>query len=188
MKTDRTLSSKNSQQTIPQIARRTFLLNGVLATGAIGFGIRKVFAQARIAGKPALTEATMNRLLTSGSPEKYREICLAVQKDLPGFIRKTFYLTPQQEKAVAALTPEQIQTVQGGLKSSMDKGIRAKVQLEAALPKGGNPQLRQRLTQAALSPTGNFMITTTKIGCITRPDGTEFCLVKVEREATPNSI
>ena len=169
MKINKIVNLENSQDTIPQIARRAFVLNGVLATGAIGFGIRKVFAQARVAGKPAFTEATVNRLLTSRSEPQYREMCAAAQKDLKGFVRKTFYLTPEQEKSLSNLTPEQVRTFQSGIKQSLEKNARVAVSVK--MPPNNNPQ-RQRP-----NATDGSAIKNVSTECGVKPDGTIYCKI-----------
>lgn len=115
------------QQVSHPPTRRTFLRDGLLAAGAIGFGIRKVLAQARLTGKPALTAAAVNRLSSNSSEAEYREICREAQKDLKAFVRKTFYLTPEQEKTLQDLTPEHVRKIQGTLSRSLANKRRYKM-------------------------------------------------------------
>jgi hypothetical protein len=121
-------NTNNLQEGGHNSTRRAFLRDGLLATGAIGFGIRKVLAEARQTGKPAFTAATVNKLSASSSEEKYREMFLVeAQQDLKAFVRKTFYLTSSQEQVLNDLTPDQVAQIQNFLKQTVEKKKRVKI-------------------------------------------------------------
>lgn len=109
--------------------RRAFLKYGVPASVVIGFGIRKVLAQAVQAGKPWLTAASVNRLTAESSEQEYREICAGAQRDLKAFVRETFYLTPEQEEALNDLAPEHVQKIQNTLNQTLEHGGRYKMEV-----------------------------------------------------------
>jgi hypothetical protein len=119
-----------SQATNTSLGRRTFLKQGLLVTGVWGFGIRGVLAQAKQAGKPAMTAASVNRFLATRSVKDYRKICLDAQGDFKAFVRNTFYLTPEQDKVLSGLTPEQVTVFTNSLKQSVERNGRAKMQVE----------------------------------------------------------
>jgi hypothetical protein len=145
---ERNMSSKkketntnNLQEGDHNSTRRAFLRNGLLVTGSIGFGIRKVLAEAQQTGKPAFTAATVNKLSANSSEAKYREMFLVeAQQDLKAFVRKTFYLTSSQDQVLDDLTPDQVAQIQNFLKQTGEKKKRVKI----AVTYGPPPRDRQR--------------------------------------------
>src|SRR5262252_3195193 len=96
------------------VYRREFVKAGVLSAAALSVGfrssIRAVLAQARGAGKPALTEGNFNKLIPEDA-NRFKRLALEAKQDLKAFIKKNFYLTDSQNQKLEALTKAEINLI-----------------------------------------------------------------------------
>jgi hypothetical protein len=83
-------------------------------------GKEVALAAARAAAKPLLTTANLNALARDQEANK----ALAAQaiKDIPGFIRQHFYLTPAQDRQLNSLPQENIGEITKALQPIAAKG------------------------------------------------------------------
>lgn len=178
----------DQSQPLPRPARRAFLRDGLLAATAgltvTGFGVRRVLAQARKMGKPPFTEATVNKFLASSSEPDYRRMCEEAQKDLGGFVRKTFYLTPGQEKSLNNLTPEQVRKIQGAFKQSQEQN--ARLAMKVKMVPAARPSAEMARQRAPVPPAieDGGQMKQIAVECGKLPDGTIYCKITWECSAT----
>ena len=101
------------------VARREFVKNGAVAaaTTVIGLSslgaVKEALAQARVTGKPLLTESALNSLFsTDGANERSRMAAIAeARQDVKRFIRNRFTLTATQERRLDSMSPQQLESI-----------------------------------------------------------------------------
>jgi hypothetical protein len=135
-----------------QQARRQFLKDSGLATAALGIGFfsfgdwRKAFAQARVTGRPVLTEQTLNTFIPKDRAT-FKRLAAEAKRDLPSFVRSRFSLTAAQEREIDGLT----QVEQNQIRKAIEMAEKEGVPLRVNIRRGGRPGLR---SSAPSSPSG----------------------------------
>ena len=115
-------------------SRREFIQRGAILAGTSIFAFRHVLAAAKKAGKPPFTISAVNQWCASRSPEEYRAMCAEANRDLKGFVLRTFYLTPGQETTVARLTAEHERKLNAILSQTLKDGSRFKLVVHVLTP------------------------------------------------------
>jgi hypothetical protein len=133
--------------------RREFLRDGFLLTGTVIFGLRQVIAEARQAGKPPFTAASLNQWLARLSENEYRIACLEAQRDLKAFVRKNFYLTLAQDGVLARLTPQLQQKFVAIINQTLEQGSRFKLVVHYLTAK----EYAQERSGASAKDVSNFV-------------------------------
>jgi len=101
------------------VARRVFLKNGAVAAAGAVIGlsslgaVKEALAQAKLTGKPLLTESALNSVFsTGGANERSRMAALAeARQDVKRFIRNRFTLTPAQERQLDSLSTQRLESI-----------------------------------------------------------------------------
>ena len=109
-----------------KMKRREFIVGG--ATAAVGLtclskGIRAALAAAQKAGKPLLTEKSLNAYIKGNSLRTQRGQSLGAEaiRDLNGFIQGRFHLTEAQSRELASLSAEDKSKLTDAIKDMREK-------------------------------------------------------------------
>ena len=135
-----------------KLARRQFLKDTGLTTAALGVGYfsfgawRQAFAQARVTGRPVLTEQTLNTFIPK-ERTTFKRLAAEAKRDLPAFVRSRFSLTAAQEREIDNLTPAE----QSQIKKAIDLAEKEGVPLQVKIRRGGRLALR---SSAPSNPSG----------------------------------
>lgn len=130
------------------VARRDFIKTSAAGTAGViiglsslSSGLKEAVAQARLTGKPLLTEEALNRVLsTGGANERSNVPALAeAKRDVKGFIRNRFTLTRAQDEQLELLSGERLKAINGLLQSAESSGGRLMVNFGRLIEGGGQP-------------------------------------------------
>ena len=94
--------------------RRKFMNNAtgaIIGLSALGLGLKETLAQARLTGKPMLTEESLNGIFSASNQRSATSALAEAKQDVKGFIRKKFTLTPSQEKGLDSLSKSQLDSM-----------------------------------------------------------------------------
>jgi len=114
-----------------RIPRREFMKStGAGAAGTIvgltlGAELKEVLAQASRTGKPMLTEGAVNNLFSPGGPNersKLPGLLAEAKRDVKGFVRNRFTLTPSQDQQLESLSRQQLESISGALEAAERPG------------------------------------------------------------------
>ena len=116
-----------------RISRRLFVaragVGAAVGAGCLRFGLREALAAAQAAGKPLLTEESVNSFLAAKAEREpeFRRTLSEAQENLQEFVRSHFYLTQQQEAALDSITQEQVNKVRQALQEAVGKHYKVEV-------------------------------------------------------------
>ena len=109
------------------LPRRDFLKSAAAAAfvgTCLETDFREAIAAAKQAGKPMLTEKGINDFIASKSKEQLRPLMEEARHDLRAFIRKHFYVAPQQEKELTALDEADIRKLNDALGTALKQNLK----------------------------------------------------------------
>lgn len=147
-------------KSIPNARRRLFLrrVAGVAVVGAAA-ATGQDFLSPAVAGGPPLREASVNSFIAGmrGNKQTFSRHALLARQNLRAYVLQHFTLTPRQQQALRALTPQDIQKVQQAVATAEAKNLplhvrfipRRKAQLELASAE--TPVVSDALDQHAIS-------------------------------------
>jgi hypothetical protein len=129
--------------------RREFLVGG--ATAVVGLtclsrNLRAALAQARLSGKPLLTEGNLNEFIKSNplSTPKGQQVFAEAGSRLEAFATRHFYLTEEQRRELATISAEDRRKLAGAIEQARKEGKQLKVRIVS-----GRASLdRQRFSEA----------------------------------------
>ncbi len=104
-----------AEQPGANIQRRALVAGGAAFVGVSCFSIGVAEAQirARMTGRPVLTQASFNRLLSERSQrDRGRAVAAELAADIPAFIGNNFTLTPVQERRLGAMPTATLKELQ----------------------------------------------------------------------------
>lgn len=78
-----------------------------VAMGCLRFGLEDALAEARVTGRPVLTETKLNNLIARMEKNRTKYIAMLkdAKADLKGFLTKNFTLTPEHVDAIDKISP-----------------------------------------------------------------------------------
>lgn len=107
--------------------RRVFLER--LGAAAIGFGcfkdlagFRAALVQARLEGKPLLTEGALNQVIKETKEKGHKvskDTADEAKRDLKGFLKNRFTLTPDQDAAMSSIGEENLAKLKDAIEVGM---------------------------------------------------------------------
>jgi hypothetical protein len=155
-----------------KIDRRSFVKGGVTTVvfGAMSLrsGLRQAIAQSRIDKKPLLSEKTLNVALTVPPPPPHarvnrsqleQELAAGIRRDVKGWVKSRFTLTPVQEEALDTIPPNKLKELDDLLSQAESRGGRLWVSLK---PDTGNSTIPQNIRSNFLPPV--YKCPTVKVG------------------------
>lgn len=114
--------------------RREFLVGG--ATAVVGLtclskNLRAALAQARLSGKPLLTEGNLNELIKSNplSTPKGQQVFAEAGSNLEAFTARHFYLTEEQRRELATISAEDRRKLAAAIEQARKEGKQLKVRI-----------------------------------------------------------
>ena len=118
-----------SEEENGNVNRRQFIKRAATATlvgaGCLKFGLREAVAQAKAAGKPLFTTENVNALIAKR--QDFHKHANEAKVELKGWIRKNFYLAPQQEKTLNDFSAEKVKRVKDAIDLAQQKNYRFQV-------------------------------------------------------------
>lgn len=162
--------------------RRVFLER--LGAAAIGFGcfkdlagFRAALAQARLEGKPLLTEGALNQIIKETKAKGHKaskDTADEAKRDLKGFLKNRFTLAPDQDDAISTVDEENLAKLKDAIEVGMAPNneliihiYRAGAPAEGAPGKGPNRGDIPAVFAMAVTVTS-------KVSSGTNPDGSTF--------------
>jgi hypothetical protein len=127
------------------VARREFIkgsaagaVAAVVGLSALSIGLRETLGQAQRTGKPLLTDEALNNLFAKGADERSKMSAAGeAKRDVKGFIKNRFTLTPSQERQVDSLSQEQLETIRGLLGLTERPGTNLTVRFDRPISTDG---------------------------------------------------
>ena len=120
-----------------KMKRREFLFVG--ATAAVGLtclgkNLKAALAEARLAGKPLLTEANLNAFITANplSTPKGQQVFAEAGSNLEAFAVRHFYLTPEQRRELATISAEDRRKLAGAIEQARREGKQLRVRITSS--------------------------------------------------------
>ncbi len=128
--------------------RRQFIkraaTSAIVGAGCLKFGLREALAQAKAAGKPLFTTEHVNALIAKH--QDFHKHANEAKLDLKGWVRKNFYLAPEQEKVLGGLTAEKVKRVKDAIRLAQQKNYRFLVLIGQPKPApAANLRLNERV-------------------------------------------
>jgi hypothetical protein len=134
-----------------KLKRREFLVGG--ATAVVGLtlfskNVRATLSAAQQAGKPLLTEKSLNTFIKANSlrTQKGQSLSAEAARDINGFIQEHFYLTEAQRTELAALSAEDQREIADAIQKAREKKGRISVRITPL--RASNAGSRQFATEA----------------------------------------
>lgn len=114
------------------VTRRNFLRDSVLALAGLSclsFDLRAALKEARLAGKPLLTEKSINALIQAHPPHMaiFQRKGREAARDVKGFLKEHFYFTPTQQQELEALSPADVRQIQEVIRNVVESKGQLKV-------------------------------------------------------------
>ena len=120
-----------------RISRRLFVtragVGAAVGAGCLRFGLPEAIAAAQAAGKPLLTQESLNSFLTAKAEQQpeFRRTLSEAQENLKDFVRSHFHLSPEQEAALDSMTLEQVNKVRQAVQEAVEKHYKVEVRFVA---------------------------------------------------------
>ncbi len=137
------------------LPRRDFLKSAAAAAfvgTCLETDFREAIAAAKQAGKPMLTEKGINDFIASKSKEQLRPLMEEARHDLRAFVRKHFYVAPQQEKELTALDEADIRKLNDALGTALKQNLKPQAKFVTA--KAPPPASAKTEAHAKAAPGG----------------------------------
>ncbi len=130
------------------INRRQFIkraaTSAIVGAGCLKFGLREALAQAKALGKPLFTTENLNALIAKR--QDFHKHANEAKLELKGWVRKNFYLAPEQDKALGAFTAEKVKRVKDAIHLAQQKNYRFLVLIGQPKPApAANLRLNERI-------------------------------------------
>ena len=116
--------------------RRDFLKSAaavaLVGGTCLGTGLKQAMAKAKKTGKPLLSEKSLNEFIESKPKAELRRLMEEAHGDVRAFIRKYFYVAPEQEKELAAVPEAELLRVSEGLQKALKENLKPQAKFVTA--------------------------------------------------------
>jgi hypothetical protein len=113
-----------------EINRRDFIRGGAMTMFCLSFGLKEALANAKLTGKPVLTEESINALLAREAEAKNLKSVITKFSSSPlTWITNNFSITELQKKAIRSISAADWDALRNALKPVAEKGGTIRVQL-----------------------------------------------------------